>query len=245
VGDGSYPLVPGSTYGPAAAVWSYTATPTSDFYAQNISGAQRLPSGNTLVCSGPQGRSFEVTLGSILVWDYIHPIGDNGAIIQGDPAQSNRVFRSTRYDASYPGLAGRDLTPGDPLEEFTRPSPVPNGSLGTLPLTADRVTTSGDQVLIDWDAGTCPAANYNLLYGNLSDVSTYSLLGSECVLGGSGSYLWTGVPANDLFWLVVGEDPTSVYESSWGTSSAGTERNAGAPSAMCNSTTRDDTLECQ
>ena len=243
--SGSYALTPGSAFDPTAPFWSYTATPASDFFAQNISGAQRLPNGNTLVCSGPQGRTFEVTSGSVTVWDYSNSVGQSGPITQGNPAQGNSIFRMTRYDASYPGLVGRDLTPGDPLELYTRPSPVPDGSLGTQPLTAERLTVAGDQVLIEWDAGSCPVTNYNLLYGTLSNVSTYSLLGSECALGGGGSYLWTGVPDGDLFWLIVGEDATSVYESSWGTSSAGVERNAGAPSAMCNSTTRDDTLSCQ
>jgi hypothetical protein len=51
-------------------VWSYTS-PT--FFATNISGAQRLPNGNTLITEGPDGRLFEVTNDSKIVWEYIFP----------------------------------------------------------------------------------------------------------------------------------------------------------------------------
>lgn len=40
-------------------VWAYA--PPDGFFATNISGAQRLPNGNTLITEGPTGRVFEVT----------------------------------------------------------------------------------------------------------------------------------------------------------------------------------------
>ena len=48
---------PGKAYGPDQPVWSYTAPKKTDFYSSFISGAQRLPNGNTLICSGPTARS--------------------------------------------------------------------------------------------------------------------------------------------------------------------------------------------
>ena len=39
-------------------VWSYT---NPRFFSTNISGAQRLPNGNTLITAGAGGRMFEVT----------------------------------------------------------------------------------------------------------------------------------------------------------------------------------------
>ncbi len=53
--DGSYTLDAGFAYGPDEPVWTYTATPPTDFYARSISGAQRLESGNTLICNGGDG----------------------------------------------------------------------------------------------------------------------------------------------------------------------------------------------
>ena len=55
--QGRYTREPGKAFGPGQAVWSYSAPKKSDFYSSFISGAQRLPNGNTLICSGPTARS--------------------------------------------------------------------------------------------------------------------------------------------------------------------------------------------
>jgi len=81
---GHYYLQPGSAYGPENPIWSYTANPPMSFYAPFISGAQRLPDGNTLICDGPAGRFFEVTPEKVTVWEYVNPY----------PSPSlNRVFK--------------------------------------------------------------------------------------------------------------------------------------------------------
>jgi len=243
-GGWGYELVPGSAYGPVAPTWTYTADPVAEFYGQNISGAHRLPNGTTLICEGPSGDFFEVTPEKETVWRYVNPVSNAGPITQGNPAQSNNVFRATRYAPDYPGLDGKDLTPGDPIELFTRPLPVPDGLGGTVPMTLERLTVAGDQVRVDWDSGSCPSDDYNMIFGDLADVSTYTLSGSECGLGGSGTHVWNSVPPRDLFILLVGRDPTGVYESSWGLDGAGLERNAASPSDMCDATSKDITLTC-
>jgi hypothetical protein len=71
-------------------VWSYAGP---RFYSSNISGAQRLPNGNTLVTEGANGRLFEVTREGRIVWEYMYP--------QFSGAQSsNAVYRGYRlpYD---------------------------------------------------------------------------------------------------------------------------------------------------
>jgi hypothetical protein len=72
-------------------IWSYTS-PT--FFATNISGAQRLPNGNTLVTEGPGGRLFEVTQDGAIVWEYVFPIFTTAA------RPTNSVYRGYRlpYD---------------------------------------------------------------------------------------------------------------------------------------------------
>src|SRR5262249_2956242 len=55
-------------------VWSYTAPKKSDFYSFFISGAQRLPNGNTLICAGALGTFFEVTPEKEIVWKYKNPV---------------------------------------------------------------------------------------------------------------------------------------------------------------------------
>jgi hypothetical protein len=71
--DGRYESSPGKPFGPEKAVWSYAAPKKTDFYAPFISGAQRLPNGNTLICSGTNGTLFEVTPKDEVVWKYVNP----------------------------------------------------------------------------------------------------------------------------------------------------------------------------
>ena len=51
IADGvGYELSPAGTFGPEAHTWRFE---TDGFYGSYISGAQRLPNGNTLVNHGP------------------------------------------------------------------------------------------------------------------------------------------------------------------------------------------------
>lgn len=93
--NGSYFLTPGSSYKPEEPIWSYTAENPPDFFALVISGAQRLPNGNTLICDGPDGLFFEVTPEKEIVWEYVNTF----------PIPSfNRVFKIRRYAPDYPGI---------------------------------------------------------------------------------------------------------------------------------------------
>src|SRR5262249_45299950 len=71
--SGSYELKSGAAYGPSKATWSYSAPNKTDFYATHISGAHRLPNGNTFICSGPDGTVFEVTPEKEIVWKFVNP----------------------------------------------------------------------------------------------------------------------------------------------------------------------------
>ena len=60
------PLYPQAGNGALARTRPSGATPApkkTDFYSMHISGAQRQPNGNTLICSGTYGILFEVTAG--------------------------------------------------------------------------------------------------------------------------------------------------------------------------------------
>ena len=73
VKDGKYPRKSGLPFEPNKAAWSYSAEKKGDFFAMLISGAQRLPNGNTLICSGPDGTVFEVTPEKQTVWKFNNP----------------------------------------------------------------------------------------------------------------------------------------------------------------------------
>jgi hypothetical protein len=71
--EGRYAHEPGTAFGPDKPAWSYTAPKKTDFFAPLMSGAQRLPNGNTLVCTGFSGTIFEVTPDKETVWKYVAP----------------------------------------------------------------------------------------------------------------------------------------------------------------------------
>jgi len=91
--DGNYTITSGNNYGPEELSWTYQADPTSDFYANHISGTQRLSNGNTLICEGTTGKFFEVTSSGETVWQYTNPY--TFSTPQGD---NNSVFRAVRYN---------------------------------------------------------------------------------------------------------------------------------------------------
>ena len=124
---GNYPLTAGSAFGPTSFVWSYVGSTAKPLYSENISGAQRLQNGNTIICSGGTGRFLEVTAGGDIAWEYICPVDPSGPMTQGSvpatdashPSETmNSVFRVYKYPASYAAFAGRTLVPGDFVEKY-------------------------------------------------------------------------------------------------------------------------------
>jgi len=119
--------------------------------------------------------------------------------------------------------------------------PAPDGSGGTTPLTG--LWMGADMIHVEWDATTCPAMDYNIIYGSLDNVFSYTLIGGECNLGALGSYDWMAPTGTDLYFLVVGTDGTGI-ESSWGTDSLGAERNGTNHSGTCMAWDKDTTETC-
>lgn len=120
--NGNYSIDTIQPFIPTEPDWIYTGSPTFDFYSSFISGAQRLPNSNTLICEGDDGRLFEVdTLGTI-VWEYINPAALGGPVSQGNSPGNNTVFRAYRYSTTYPAFIGKTLTPNGPIELNPTPS---------------------------------------------------------------------------------------------------------------------------
>lgn len=134
-GEGRYLRDSHTAFGPGELVWSFTAPVRSDFSAGFMSGAQRLPNGNTLICDGMRGVIFEVSMGKDVVWKYLYPgilppepdekeeedlstVEKSARLAKWrkerdhiGPPSRNPVFRAYRYGIDYPGLAGKDLSP--------------------------------------------------------------------------------------------------------------------------------------
>lgn len=75
---------------PKSFSWSYTAPDPYSFFSFNVSSAQRLPNGNTLICEGAQGRFFEIDSNFQIVWEYHNPFG---ALLPDGKEIQNQVFR--------------------------------------------------------------------------------------------------------------------------------------------------------
>jgi len=125
--NGNYTRMSQQAFGPANFCWTWQATPPGDMFAEAISGAQRLPNGNTLIDDGTHGTFIEVTQSGEVVWKYICPVALTGPLLQGsalpdDPARAgekmNAVFRVYKYPSTYAAFTGRDLSPGSSIEKY-------------------------------------------------------------------------------------------------------------------------------
>ncbi|MBI5834498.1 MAG: aryl-sulfate sulfotransferase [Armatimonadetes bacterium] len=107
-------------------VWSYSPNNSHGFFSHIGSSAQRLPNGNTFICSDTEGHFFEVTSDGRLVWEYINPITPQGPVkVIGDNLPMlNSVFRAFRLAPDHAALKGRELTPRGTITGAT-PSPMP------------------------------------------------------------------------------------------------------------------------
>jgi len=90
-----------------AIVWTYETQPGWEFFSSFISGAQRLPNGNTLICEGMTGRLFEITSDGEIVWQYTNPFFGYDERF----GRVNIVFRAYRYSPDFLGLHGKALEP--------------------------------------------------------------------------------------------------------------------------------------
>ncbi|MEZ5042557.1 MAG: aryl-sulfate sulfotransferase [Saprospiraceae bacterium] len=118
--------------------WIYGDNGPGLFYSRIISGAQALKNGHFLICSGGDGRFFEIDANEDMVWEYINPVGSQGPASQGGFPSLNSVFRCTFYPSTYPGLANRALTPIGPIEL----NPIDNGCLLNTVIDSEEVVKS-------------------------------------------------------------------------------------------------------
>lgn len=139
---GNYSFTPGTSYGPDEATWVYTAENPADFFGLILSGAQRLPNGNTLICNGPYGVFIEVTPEKETVWEYVNRFPN--------PVQNN-VFKIHRYPLDYPGL--KNLFENPAPRKPSTPDGTHSGEVRTkYTFSSSTTDPEGDQIyyLFDW-----------------------------------------------------------------------------------------------
>ena len=124
-----------AAYPPDELEWTYAAETRSDFYAPVMSGARRLPNGNTLIVDGTAGTIFQATPDGKIVWKYVVPLNRDTHLRQGERAVEamrsfptpygdpihlldNNVYRAYWHPPDHPGLRALDLTPGAYIEDL-------------------------------------------------------------------------------------------------------------------------------
>ncbi len=116
--NGTYTYTPGLPFGPSAVNWSYEMPIFVDF----VSGANRLPNGNTLITSGPDAHIYEIDAMDSTVWEYVSPVTQNGIVSQGSVPTGNTIFRTYRYGENYPAFTNRVIRNYGPIELNPTPS---------------------------------------------------------------------------------------------------------------------------
>ncbi|MDO6596106.1 aryl-sulfate sulfotransferase [Oceanihabitans sp. 2_MG-2023] len=95
--NGTYELLPNSINLPETYNWSYE---NDIIYSSRLSGAKRLPNGNTLITNGRAGTLYEINQLGTIVWQYQNPIETNSSI-----------FKVNKYEKNHPAFDGKDLAP--------------------------------------------------------------------------------------------------------------------------------------
>jgi len=183
--SGQYTLVPGSAYDPAHPVWYYMADPPGSFYASYISGAQRLPNGDTLICDGDAGRFFEVTMEKETVWEYLNPYPVNSL---------NNVFKICYVPPTSPNPGASDLDCTGSLSwRRVRPGDTVTGSfqLRNIGDTGSMLNWTVNTSSLSWGTWSCtPCVGVNLSPQDGEQTIEVSVLIPEKPYTRFEGYLW-------------------------------------------------------
>ena len=168
-------------------VWIYSSKNDQSFFSTIGGSEQRLPNGNTLICSDTQGHLFEVTYGDAttspqVVWEYINPVTADGikTVITDQYPMYNSVFRCFRYTSSHPALVGRSLTKKATITGKT-PSYIKPGDLVSEVKLADSKIPDQFTLSQNYPNPFNPTTtiNYQIPIGSLVELKIYNPFGQE------------------------------------------------------------------
>lgn len=177
--QGNYSYTPGTAYGPATSLWSYSA---SGFYSNHLGGCQRLPNGNTIISESTSGNLFEITSAGNIVWSY---------------APGGEIVRVLRYGYNYPGLSAlvinvslsgviqgfynsslNNMNMSDTVRLFLRNSSSPYAIVDSSKSKLSSSTLSGL-----FSFGKAATGNYYLVYKHRNSLETWSAAPVSCTIG--------------------------------------------------------------
>lgn len=113
-------MLESNSFLPADYFWSWSGDILGEtVYENKKSGVHALENGNLLLCETKKGRLSEISQNGDIVWMYRNPVGEtifNQFATNAEIFESNSIFRGEKYHKSYPAFSGKDLTPGEILE---------------------------------------------------------------------------------------------------------------------------------
>lgn len=187
-------------YGPNNFTWTYKDSVPTSFFSVVISGANRLPNGNTLICSGVQGRFFEVTPQKKIVWEYKNPLIGNTPGTDGGVGNGG-VFRCTFYPTSFGAFKNRTLTSKGPIERNSRPytcnyEMVAPKLVGLTPAKNAKMIVPNENLIIEFDETVLKRlAGTIRIYANNALIETINVTSNNVTANGK---FITINPVNDL-----------------------------------------------
>ena len=119
------------------------------------------------------------------------------------------------------------------------PSAVPDGSMGSQPMTVAKLDPEATELSVSWDTSSCEgdAPGHKLIYGHELPATTddvYMPTGAVCGIGALASpFTWSDTPTvgdgSSLLWWLMLADNGDGAEGSWGVGPTGVERDGPGP----------------
>jgi hypothetical protein len=111
-------LMEGTVWGPSGYDLAIEHPEPAMLHSTGMSSVQLLPNGNTLICSGKWGYTFELTPERHIVWEYATPPKAGLFATQSDTLviNDNLTFRLKRYPLDYGAFDGKELVPAGYIE---------------------------------------------------------------------------------------------------------------------------------
>jgi hypothetical protein len=167
---------------------------------------------------------------------------DTSHIIQLDNLATCAQYSYSVTSADEAGNSVTDDNGGQyyTFNTFCGASPIPSGSVGSLPVSVEKMTSDGSHIVVHWDDQCATTNETNLIYGAMNQVSSYSVAGARCSIGQPES--WDPVPGGSFWFVLVGENDSGV-EGSWGSSSFD-ERAESVASQQCGNSVKIPSGSC-
>jgi len=103
-------------YGPVSPNWIYKDSIPEKFFSGFKSGASRISKFNTLICSGLNGRFFELDSNKNCVWEYYNPVAQDDKILADGETGGSVVFKCLFYSDTFSGFRDKILFSSSPIE---------------------------------------------------------------------------------------------------------------------------------